>query len=63
MRKNSRRRNAYRSDLFQPLPPTPTWDSLSLPVVRKVVEVLAQMLHEERRRRMLALVRKEVGHE
>jgi hypothetical protein len=63
MRKSCRRRNAYRSDLFQPLAPTPTWDSLSLPVVRRVVEVLAQMLHEERRRRMLALARKEVDNE
>jgi hypothetical protein len=63
MRKSCRRRNAYRSDLFQPSPPTPTWDSLSRPVVRRVVEVLAQMLHDERRRRTLATARKEVGHE
>jgi hypothetical protein len=63
MRKSCRRTNAYRSDLFQPLPPTPTWDSLPLPVVRRVIEVLAQVLHEERRRRTLATARKEVGHE
>jgi hypothetical protein len=64
MRRSCHRQNAYRSDLFQPLPPTPTWDSLSLPVVRKVIEVLAQILDEERRRRrMLAMVRKEVGDE
>jgi hypothetical protein len=63
MRNSCRRSNTYRSDLFQPTPPTPTWDSLSLPVVRKVVEVLAQMLHEERQRRLLTMARKEDGNE
>jgi hypothetical protein len=63
MCKSHCRRNTYRSDLFQPLPPTPTWDSLSLSVARKVIEVLAQILHAERQRRMLALARKEVDNE
>jgi len=54
-------RNPYRSDLFQPPPPTPAWNSLPQPVVQSIVELLARLLRAERTRR--ALLRKEVGNE
>jgi len=62
--KNSRRsKNRYRLDLFHALPKTPTWDSLPPPVVRKVSELLSQMLGEHRARNLPSMQAKETTNE
>jgi len=48
MRKTHRRFQAQLWDLFHPFPQTPTWDQLPRPTKRRLTELLARLLREQR---------------
>jgi hypothetical protein len=63
MHKTRRRRHRELWDLFHPRPQRPTWEELPQAVVRRVTELLARLLHEQREGEVLSDRDKELSHE
>ena len=58
-----RRRPIQIWDLFHQPPQMPTWAQLPEPARHRVLELLARLIEEERKRRPALARDKEVGHE